>query len=115
MKLSPLEIDEYQDRALDTAVYPEDPPLLYIALGIAGEAGEYVEKVKKRFRKVGNTYALTDEERVAMAKELGDLLWYIAVAGHELDYSLSEIAEMNLEKLRGRQTAGTLKGEGDDR
>ncbi len=57
----------------------------------------------------------SDERRAAMAKELGDVLWYVAQLASELDLDLDEIAEANLEKLLSRQRRGVLSGSGDDR
>ena len=50
-----------------------------------------------------------------MAKELGDVLWYVAQLATELELDLDEIAEANLEKLLSRQRRGVLSGSGDDR
>ena len=50
-----------------------------------------------------------------MAKELGDVLWYVAQLATELDLDLDEIAARNLEKLLSRQRRGVLSGSGDDR
>ncbi|HWX87432.1 MAG TPA: MazG nucleotide pyrophosphohydrolase domain-containing protein, partial [Solirubrobacteraceae bacterium] len=58
---------------------------------------------------------ISDERRAAMAKELGDVLWYVAQLASELDLSLEEIAKQNLEKLFSRQARGVLSGSGDDR
>lgn len=51
----------------------------------------------------------------AAAQELGDVLWYLAMSADALGYSLSEIADMNLDKLRGRKERGTIGGSGDER
>ena len=100
--------DGYQTAALGTAIYKQQHKILYPALGLAGEAGEVADKVKKILRD-GNY----DNE--AIAKELSDVLWYAAVLAHDLGYQLSEIAEMNLKKLQSRKERGVLGGSGDDR
>ncbi len=100
--------DIYQDFTDSTAIYPPEKGLEYTALGLASEAGEFAGKVKKAIR--DNTYD-TD----AMAAELGDVLWYLARAAAELDYHLSTIAEMNVEKLKSRKERNVLGGSGDDR
>ena len=100
--------DAYQDFTDSTAVYPARLGLEYTALGLASEAGEFAGKVKKAIR--DNTY-----DADAMAAELGDVLWYLARAAAELDYHLSTIAEMNVEKLKSRKERNVLGGSGDER
>jgi NTP pyrophosphatase (non-canonical NTP hydrolase) len=106
--------NEYQVKALETAVYPQiGENLVYPVLGLTGEAGEVAEKVKKVIRDEDGI--LTDSSRDAIALELSDVVWYVAVLAHELDYTLDEIFEMNLNKLSSRSKRGTLKGNGDNR
>ncbi|WP_043654399.1 nucleoside triphosphate pyrophosphohydrolase family protein [Nocardia thailandica] len=108
-------LDGYQSRAADTAIYPgqgELTGLLYCALGL-GEAGEVQGKVKKLLR--DHAGELTVVQRDAMGKELGDLLWYVAMTAHELGLSLGDIAVANLAKLASRRERGVLGGNGDDR
>lgn len=102
------EFDAYQDFTDETAIYPEEKGLEYVALGLASEAGEFAGKVKKMIR--DNKYDLD-----AMVAELGDVLWYVARAAAELDLHLSDIAQENVEKLKSRMERGKLKGSGDDR
>lgn len=102
------EFDAYQDWTDETAIYPPEKGLEYTALGLASEAGEFAGKVKKAIR--DNQWDLD-----AMAAELGDVLWYVARAAAELDLHLSDIAQMNIEKLESRKERITLKGSGDDR
>lgn len=108
-------LDEYQDWTDTTAVYPgalasELPAIAYTALGLAGEAGEIANKVKKLLRDED-----TPERRRAIGDELGDVLWYVARLAAELDISLSKIAVRNMAKLDARAARGTLQGSGDDR
>jgi len=106
--------NEYQSRALDTAIYPNrGANFVYPALGLVGEAGEVADKLKKVIR--DNDGVLTDAVRDAVAKELSDVCWYIAVLAAELDYSLDEIFDMNLTKLASRKERGVLAGSGDNR
>lgn len=106
--------NEYQSRALDTAIYPnQGSNFVYPLLGMVGEAGEVADKLKKVIR--DNDGVLTDPVRDAVAKELGDTMWYVAVLAHELDYSLDEILAMNLAKLASRKERGVLTGSGDYR
>jgi glycine hydroxymethyltransferase len=50
-----------------------------------------------------------------VAKEIGDVMWYVAVLSYEMDYSLEDIAKMNLDKLASRAERGVIAGSGDDR
>ena len=108
-----MEFSEYQLRAQSTATYPDDAALAYPALGLAGEAGEVADHVKKAIRDDGGE--ITPERLQAIAKELGDVLWYVAQLATELGLDLEQIAEGNLEKLRSRHVRGVLAGSGDDR
>jgi len=111
-----MDFNEYQCEAGKTAVYPErgsTKGILYTALGIAGEAGEVAENVKKMIR--DDNGELSHERREAIRKELGDVLWYIANLSEEINYDLNTIANLNIEKLRDRQDRGVLHGKGDNR
>lgn len=110
-----MELNEYQQRATSTAIYPGQGDLnglLYTALGL-GEAGEIQGKVKKILRDNGGNLTVTNSE--AIAAELGDLFWYIACMADELSYDLEEIAQLNLDKLESRKERGVLQGSGDNR
>jgi NTP pyrophosphatase (non-canonical NTP hydrolase) len=109
-----MRADDYQTRALDTAIYPNrGANFVYPVLGLCGESGEVADKLKKVIR--DGDGILTDTVRDAVAKELGDCMWYIAVLAYELDYELSEIMAMNLAKLASRQQRGVISGSGDAR
>ena len=112
----PLTMNDYQHTAGSTAVYPGQGAmggLMYATLGLTGEAGEIANKVKKIHRDKGGVLDAAD--RTSIAKELGDVLWYVAQLAFELGYSLDDVATANLEKLAARANAGTLQGSGDDR
>lgn len=109
-----MKFNEYQEAALKTSVYPGmGNNLSYPALGITGEAGEIADKVKKLIRDKNGIMDETD--RKEMLKEAGDVLWYLAALATELKSTLSEIAQMNLEKLADRKARGVLHGSGDNR
>jgi NTP pyrophosphatase (non-canonical NTP hydrolase) len=103
-----MTFEEYQNEASKTAIYPETYKVIYPALGLTGEAGEVAEKVKKWVRD-----GTLDREGVK--KELGDVMWYLAALATDLNVSLNEIANANIEKLRSRQARQKLSGSGDDR
>lgn len=109
-----MELSDYQRRSRETAVYPgRGESLAYPALGLCGEAGEVAELVKKALRDEGGR--LSDQRRELLAKELGDVLWYLAQVATEAGLDLGAIAAANLEKLASRAARGTLHGAGDDR
>jgi NTP pyrophosphatase (non-canonical NTP hydrolase) len=108
-----VEFSEYQRFSRRTAEYPREAWLSYPTLGLAGEAGEVAEHAKKAIR--DDAGSVTDERRKAMAKELGDVLWYVAQLASELGLELDQIAQDNLEKLFSRQRRGVLSGSGDER
>jgi NTP pyrophosphatase (non-canonical NTP hydrolase) len=103
--------------ALRTAAYPADFALIYPVLGLAGEAGELANKVKKLLRDAGWSpgQPLPEPASGELADELGDCLWYVAAVCQDLGLSLEVLMRANLEKLRGRSRRGTLKGSGDQR
>lgn len=96
-----MKFEEYQQKASQTALYPKRlKNLEYPTLGLAGEAGEVANIVKKIQRDFGGE--LTEEIRVKLKDELGDVLWYISACADELNLTLDEIAEYNVEKLAAR-------------
>jgi NTP pyrophosphatase (non-canonical NTP hydrolase) len=101
-----MDFDAYIYEARKTAIYPRNRSLEYLALGLASEAGEVAGKIKKEIR---------DESCGDVGIELGDVLWYVAMLADELGYSLTQVAEKNIEKLRDRQEQGQLQGSGDER
>lgn len=107
----------YQVWSKETAVYPienEKEKYAYLALGLVGEAGEAAEKIKK-FLRGDDGEIFSDERREDMKKELGDVLWYIARLSDELNIKLSDIAQLNHDKLTSRKKRGQIKGNGDNR
>ena len=113
-----MDLDKYQKRAakydlFETTVDLKSPGFLEKILGLAGEAGEAADKVKKIIRDKGG-YA-SEEDRIELLKELGDVLWYVANVARYLDADLSDVAKNNIEKLSSRQKRNKLHGEGDNR
>ena len=97
-----MELDQYQQLALRTAGHREstEKVLTYTALGLAGESGEVADIIKKAF------YHAHPLDREAVSKELGDVLWYLAVMADGLEISLEQIAQENIAKLRERYPEG---------
>jgi NTP pyrophosphatase (non-canonical NTP hydrolase) len=110
-----MTFDEYQKQALTTADNTYEPLMekTIWAMGVAGEAGEVVEKWKKIVAyKDGK---VSDEDLAELAKELGDVVWYIAVMAHSLGLSLDDVMQRNVEKLKSRKARGVIRGRGDNR
>lgn len=110
-----MTFDEYQKQALTTAISHPDPLMdtSIWAMGVAGEAGEVIEKWKKIVAYKDGI--ISSEDKAELAKELGDVVWYIAVLAHSLGLSLDEIMQANLKKLADRKQRGVQKGAGDNR
>jgi NTP pyrophosphatase (non-canonical NTP hydrolase) len=101
-----MNFKEYQSKASLTALYPNRfRNLEYPTLGLAGEAGEVANIVKKIQRDFGGE--ITDEIRAKLKDELGDVLWYVSACADELGLTLQEIAEFNVEKLAERHNRKT--------
>ncbi|MGI6341259.1 MAG: nucleoside triphosphate pyrophosphohydrolase family protein [Minisyncoccales bacterium] len=109
-----MNFNEYQQKARQTAIYPnKDNNFIYPTLGLVGEAGEVAEKIKKVIR--DNNGIITQEKKEEIKKELGDVLWYIANLAYELNIDLEDIAEGNIEKLFSRMERNKVHGDGDNR
>lgn len=105
---------EYQKKSRKTALYPnKGKNFIYPTLGLAGEAGEISEKIKKALR--DDDGKITKERKQDLEKELGDVLWYLAQISTEVGLSMDKIAETNLLKLASRKKRGMLHGSGDNR
>ena len=109
-----MNFDNYQTEARKTAIYPnKDNNFIYPTLGLVGESGEVAEKIKKILRDKNGK--LDYESKLAIKKELGDVLWYISNLCNELEFSLCDVARTNLEKLKLRLSEGKISGSGDER
>lgn len=111
-----MTLDEYQKQALTTAHGSNIDALMQKtiwAMGVAGEAGEVVEKWKKIVAYKDGV--ISDEDKNELAKELGDVVWYIAVMADSLGLSLDDVMQRNVEKLKSRQERGVIRGAGDNR
>ena len=109
-----MDFKTYQKKARETAQYPDlGSNNIYPTLGLVGEAGEVAEKVKKVIRDKNGIF--DNESKLSIKKELGDVLWYISNLCTEFDFSLDEVAQTNLNKLKIRASKGKISGSGDDR
>jgi NTP pyrophosphatase (non-canonical NTP hydrolase) len=110
-----MTFDEYQSKALTTAVNNYEPLMQKTiwAMGIVGEAGEVIEKWKKIVAYRDGEITNTDREEIK--KELGDIVWYIAVFAKSLDLTFDDVIALNVQKLQDRAKRSVIKGEGDNR
>jgi NTP pyrophosphatase (non-canonical NTP hydrolase) len=109
-----MNFDEYQKLASETAIYPRiGNNVYYPALAMAGESGEVCNKISKIMR--DHDDIITDEMKLELEKELGDVLWNLSQLATELDLSLDEIATNNLRKLKSRKDRNKIHGRGDNR
>ena len=120
-----LDFNKYQKKAHETADYPEDKIIdtkegvehyinyIYPALGLSEEAGEVAGKYAKVVR--DNAGVIDEELKREIVKELGDVLWFISELCTNLNVSLAEVAQKNLDKLASRKARGVIHGSGDNR
>lgn len=111
-----MNFNEYQEKASQTAIYPNKNSivgLMYCTLGMSGEAGEVSERVKKLYR--DHNGIVSEDMKKDITKELGDVLWYLSGIAKELNIFLDDIATTNIEKLFSRKERNVLHGEGDNR
>ncbi len=109
-----MTFDEYQKQSKGTAQYSSFvPPWVYLAMGLAGESGEVVDKLKKVVRNSDGVFSA--EAKLELQKELGDVLWYVSQLCEELGLSLDDVARINRAKLEDRKTRDVIKSRGDNR
>lgn len=111
-----MHMNEYQRHCATTAIYPFQGTMRgieYLTIKLNGEAGEVAENVGKAMR--DDDCVVTPERRYKLIKEMGDVLWYLAMLAKELDVELDDVATENILKLRNRKQHNTLHGSGDDR
>ncbi len=108
-----MTLDEYQELAEATAVFPDNLGIIYCTVALNEEAGEVAGKVKKVIRDNDGVFSADKCREIAF--EVGDLLWYAANLAAKLGYTFEEVAQMNLDKLKSRQERGVIQGSGDNR
>lgn len=112
-KYNMSDFNAYQRSAARTAIYPDQHKILYPALGLAGEAGEVANKVKKIMRDGVDNQPIDWKEQIA--SEIGDVLWYCAALASDLGMNLGRCASLNELKLQDRKVRDKLGGSGDNR
>jgi NTP pyrophosphatase (non-canonical NTP hydrolase) len=113
-----VQLSEYQKAAhrtsLETTYGEADVArLIYPTLKLAGEAGEFAEKVGKLLRDKDGS--ISDDDRSALSGELGDVMWYVAEIATVLGLDLGEVGRRNIDKLASRAERGVIRGSGDNR
>jgi Predicted pyrophosphatase len=103
--------NEYQQKAMTTAVYPVNHGKAYAVIGLCNEAGEVAGKFKKYLR----DGIAEDVIRQQIKDELGDVLWYVSSVAFEFGLSLESVMTGNLQKLNDRKARGVIGGSGDNR
>ena len=110
-----MTFDEYQKQAKDTLIEHPDKVMnqTILAMGIVGESGEVIDKWKK----IQCYFDGKIDEKTAgdLGKEIGDVLWYMAMFADSLGLKLDDIATENLTKLADRKQRNAQRGEGDNR
>jgi len=111
-----LTFDDYSNAAKRTALIPPREPesFYYGALGLAGEAGEIANKIKKVIRDNDGMFDSRLHGEV-IAQELGDVLWYLWYMAEVCGFTLDQVAAMNIQKLQDRKDRGVISGSGDNR
>lgn len=104
--------NQYQKDSKKTAGYKDiGYRIVYPTLGLAGETGEVIEKIKKIVRdKQGK---VSEEDKELLTLELGDVLWYLTQIASDLGIELEDIAKKNIKKLYSRFDRKALGGSGD--
>lgn len=121
-----MTLNEYQQKALTTCMESCNNDV-YALAGLVAEVGEIQDKIAKWKRKglidvesnrlVFNCPTLDDLHDMLndLAKEYGDVLWFLALLADRMDMKLEQVAQMNLDKLASRQKRGVIDGNGDNR
>jgi NTP pyrophosphatase (non-canonical NTP hydrolase) len=111
-----MDLNEYQDKTIETAIYPSMGGIYgisYCALKLCGESGEVADKIGKAIRDENGCF--TPDRKEALKAELGDVLWYVAQLAVQFGFTLEEVAQANIDKLASRKERGVLGGSGDTR
>lgn len=113
-----MNLNDYGQKALmtmttDHAFGDISPKLISLVLGLVGESGEVADKFKKIMR--DDQGIISEEIKLEILKELGDVLWYINAIASELGSDIETVAQVNIEKLASRKIRSVISGSGDNR
>jgi NTP pyrophosphatase (non-canonical NTP hydrolase) len=109
-----MTFNDYQEETNKTAIYPDrGNNFVYPVLGLMGEAGEVAEKIKKVWRDKNNI--VSDNDKMEIKKEMGDVLWYLSQLATELEIDFEDVANTNILKINSRLERHKLNGDGDNR
>lgn len=109
-----LTFNDYQEGTAKTRMEStHNYPLVYPAMGLAGEAGELAGAVSKILRDQNGV--ITDENIAHLKKEVGDCLWFLSEVCSDLGITLEEAAQANYDKLMDRLARNVISGSGDNR
>ncbi len=103
-----MNLNAYQKLTRETAIYPKQQAVPYLALGLTSEAGEVAGKVKKGIRDGGF-------DVMATIDEIGDVFWYLTRLCDELNFDAEDVLQRNWAKLSDRKERGVIGGSGDKR
>lgn len=103
-----MDFNEYQSKCGDTRL--PSSTTNYFVINLPGEVGELCSLIAKGIRD-GRKF----DYDINVKKELGDILYHVAVLAGDHGYTLEDIAISNIQKLSKRKEAGTLQGSGDNR
>ena len=106
-----MDLNKYQIESRKTWLLNYNNDEIRAILGVCGESGELAEKYKKYLRE-DISY---QEYKELVRFELGDILYYISRVADNVNSSLNDIAELNLEKINKRKKENKIKGNGDKR
>ena len=114
-----MRFNDYQEKCRETDLgniggrKELNPEWMYYVLGMAGEMGEFQEKIKKLFRDHDGVLDIPFQAELSL--EMGDILWYMARLADKIGIQFDYIAECNIEKLNSRKERSQLHGDGDNR
>ncbi|BCM87859.1 MazG nucleotide pyrophosphohydrolase domain-containing protein [Methylobacterium indicum] len=108
IKMSPEDQVKVPEQTMPTGAH-----IVFLTLGLIGEAGEIAEKIY--YAQLTEGGEISEARRLMLAKELGGTAWYFVRLAAVLGYSVEDIFRINTEELRGRMARGTILGDGDDR
>lgn len=109
-----MDFKKYQKESRKTATYQgKNKSYIYPMMGLAGETGEVIEKIKHVYRDKNNKFDVDSKKEIA--KEMGDVLWYLTQLATELGISIDQVAEDNIIKLQSRKKRGVIRARGDNR